>query len=102
MLDLLYAGWKAAQMWAQWNEKTPKTVEGSVDDVRQLREMTEALYEDNQRLIELAEAQDEQITLLRRSLGAACVILLILIAAIGLTEWFAISDLQMKLSQLKH
>ena len=70
MIDLLYAGWKAAQLWSKWTAKAPETVEGSVEDVRQLREMSEALYEDNKRLIGLAQEQDKKIAALEiKTLG---------------------------------
>jgi hypothetical protein len=64
VIELLYAGWKAAQMWSRWNSKPPEIVTGSAEDIRELRQFTEALYEDNQRLIGIAQNQQEQIKVL--------------------------------------
>jgi hypothetical protein len=70
MIDLIFLGWKAATAWSKWNAKAPEVVEGSVEDVQQIREMTEALYEDNKRLIGLVQEQEKKIVALEiKTLG---------------------------------
>jgi len=83
MIDLLYAGWKAAQLWARWREKPPEMVEGSIEDVRELRQLAEALYDDNQRLIGIAQEQEKKIASLKSGMIALVFFSIILNAVIA-------------------
>ena len=74
--------WKLIASWADEHEDNPKSEKGLGKEVRRLRELTEALCEDNQRLTVATGKLEERFILLRKWVIALGVILLGQVAAI--------------------
>lgn len=82
MIDIIL--WATATAYQKWKSKRSVVKEGSVEDLRLLKDMVEALKEDNDLIAGILEAQKKKHDSLETQIAVAYLFILILT---GVLSW---------------